>query len=136
MAFIVHQGGDRFLLQSPEMATFIGLMLLPIPGESPQSFAYNFGSTYNRKELLNVSDFPELADVEFLRLNIQVSPILTAFYIVQIGNLCIIFFMRRRKRLATTLHAKNLLPTLLQLCGNISRLILQDCGRFPLLVYG
>ncbi|MBD2210982.1 PQQ-binding-like beta-propeller repeat protein [Nostoc linckia FACHB-104] len=68
MAFIVHQGGDRFLLQSPEMGTFMGLMLLPIPGESPQSFAYNFGSTYNRKELLNVADFPELADVEFFAI--------------------------------------------------------------------
>ncbi|BAY12164.1 outer membrane protein assembly factor BamB family protein [Calothrix sp. NIES-2098] len=68
MGFIVHRGGDRFVLQSHEMGTFIGLMLLPIPGETLQAFAYNFGSTCDRKELLNVADFPELAHVEFFAI--------------------------------------------------------------------
>ena len=68
MAFIVYRGGDRFVLQSAEIGTFIGLMLLPIPGETAQSFSYNFGSTYDRKELLNVAEFPDLVDVEFFAI--------------------------------------------------------------------
>lgn len=68
MAFIVHRGGDRFVLQSTDMGALVGLMLLPLPDESINMFAYNFGSTYDRKQLENADDFPELAQVKFFAI--------------------------------------------------------------------
>lgn len=69
MSYILHRGGDqRFVLQSAQTGSVAGLMLQPIPGEGRQSFAYDFGSTFDRRELLNVVDFPELDYLEFFTI--------------------------------------------------------------------
>lgn len=68
MGFIVHQGGDRFVLQSAETGRFIGLMILPLPDESINMFAYNFGTTYDRTHLHNLADFPSLAALQFFAI--------------------------------------------------------------------
>ncbi|CAN1211360.1 WGR domain-containing protein [Tumidithrix helvetica PCC 7403] len=68
MHLILHRGGDRFVLQSAETGIIMGLMLQPIPGESINMFAYNFGSTYGRDRLQNVADFSELDYLEFFAI--------------------------------------------------------------------
>lgn len=69
MGYILHRGSDqRFVLQSAETGLLVGLLFPPIPGESRQSFTYNFGSTSDRQEIINIADFPELADLEFFTI--------------------------------------------------------------------
>ncbi|GAB4214840.1 MAG: WGR domain-containing protein [Synechococcales cyanobacterium] len=69
MTYIVHRGGDgRFVLQSGKMGMFLGLMILPLPGETPHAFSYDFGTVYQRQDVVNIRDFPELAEVGFFAI--------------------------------------------------------------------
>ncbi len=69
MNYIIHRGGDhRWVLQNSETGGFVGLVLLPFPGETPQVFAYDFGSTYSTNTVLNWQEFPELAAINFFAI--------------------------------------------------------------------
>ncbi len=66
MTLILHRAGDqRFVLQSAQTGDLVGLLFAPSPNESRRAFEYDFGSTSDRGEIINIADFPEFAYLTF-----------------------------------------------------------------------
>jgi outer membrane protein assembly factor BamB len=69
MTYILHRGGDRFLLQSNTTGAYIGSIIAGNLGESERAFSYDFGTTYQADRIINIKDFPELAQMPFFAID-------------------------------------------------------------------
>ncbi len=69
MNYILHRAGNgRFVLQSATTGNLIGFTIHPAPTESRQMFAYDVGTTYDPNTLVNIDQFPELAELPFFAI--------------------------------------------------------------------
>jgi outer membrane protein assembly factor BamB len=66
--YLHRDGKGRFLLQSVETGIVEGLVFPAMPGESAHAFSYDYGSVWYPKQLINLADFPELADMPFFTI--------------------------------------------------------------------
>lgn len=66
--YIHRDGSGRFLLQSAETGGIVGLIFPGMPGESARAFSYDYGSVSYPHQLLNHTDFPELAEMPFFTI--------------------------------------------------------------------
>ncbi len=66
--YLHRDGKGRFLLQRAETGIVEGLMFPGMPGESAHAFSYNYGSVWYSNQLINLADFPELADIPFFTI--------------------------------------------------------------------
>ena len=58
----------RFALLEKSREKLIGLLIASFRGEPPQGFAREFGSVYDRKEIVNIEEFPELAEMDIFAI--------------------------------------------------------------------
>ncbi|MDX2096147.1 MAG: PQQ-binding-like beta-propeller repeat protein, partial [Leptolyngbyaceae cyanobacterium bins.59] len=69
MGFILHRGGNqRFVLQDDATGGLVGLLFPGHPQESWHSFAYDYGTPNHPREITNLADFPELAQMPFFTI--------------------------------------------------------------------
>jgi outer membrane protein assembly factor BamB len=66
--YLHRDGKGRFLLQRADTGIVEGLLFPAMPGESARAFSYDYGSVWYPHQLLNLADFPELADMPFFTI--------------------------------------------------------------------
>jgi len=69
MSFILLKANNnRFALFDKRTENFVGLLLYPSPGEARQGWVRDVGQIYDRKEIYNINEFPELASLEIFAI--------------------------------------------------------------------
>jgi outer membrane protein assembly factor BamB len=67
-SYFLHRDGlNRFLVQNTETG-LIGLVFPGMPGESARAFSYDYGSVWYPRQIVNLQDFPELAEMPFFTI--------------------------------------------------------------------
>ncbi|WP_019498392.1 hypothetical protein [Pseudanabaena sp. PCC 6802] len=66
--YLHRDGKGRFLLQSATTGVVDGFLFPAMPGESARAFSYDYGSVEYPDRLINLADFPELADMPFFTI--------------------------------------------------------------------
>jgi len=69
MSFILLKANNkRFALFDKRTEDFVGLLLYPSPGESKAGWVRDVGQIYDRKEIYNINDYPELSGLEIFSI--------------------------------------------------------------------
>jgi hypothetical protein len=59
----------RYELFDKRTEKFVGILIAPFPPfETGNAFSREFGPIHDKKEIINLSDFPELASLEFFAI--------------------------------------------------------------------
>ena len=66
---LYRDGLGRFLLQSTETGIIQGMLWAAMPGESARAFSYDYGSIWYPDQIVNLADFPELAEMPFFTID-------------------------------------------------------------------
>jgi hypothetical protein len=69
MSFILlKDNNNRFALFDKQTENLVGLLLYPSPNESRAGWVRDVGQIYDRKEIYNINDFPELSGLEIFAI--------------------------------------------------------------------
>ncbi|MFM7382349.1 MAG: hypothetical protein ACKO1W_04755 [Microcystaceae cyanobacterium] len=67
--YLLHRDGlGRFLLQSTDTGVIQGLLWAANPQESARAFSYDYGSIWYPDQIVNLAEFPELAEMPFFAI--------------------------------------------------------------------
>jgi hypothetical protein len=65
MSYIILKAeNNRYELFDKRTDKFVGLLIVPFPPFEGMAFSREFGPVHARKEIFNISDYPELASLE------------------------------------------------------------------------
>ena len=69
MSFLLLKANNnRFALFDKRTENFVGLLIAPLPDESADAFTREFGSTYDRGQIKNIDEFPELSELKYFAI--------------------------------------------------------------------